>query len=386
MWRWLLLIVLVVAISAAAAWVSMLVSLGGGSSGSPAFPVAENDTSTPRPALVIDAKPEYEFGVMSQQSKGRHEWVITNEGEGPLVLTGTQPSCSCTVIDPKPDQSVTVEPGTSYTVRIEWETRQYTNKYRKEARILTNDSKYPTIDFIVTGLVEPPVVIVPTDGVINLQTITNDAEQVAPALVYSPDRAEMKIVDVRTTRPELLHVEVIPLTDEEKEHASFTSKSGYKLEVHVRPLPRLGTFREEVIVKTDHPLREEVRFTVAGKVVGPISVTPPLGLRMPDVSSSQGGSGSVVLTVRGQEHTSFTAENPPKGLTVNVVPLDSDSAEAPAVTGSAAAGPVRRYRLDVTVQPGLSPCVIDEPIVLRTDHPMAAEVEVPLYVRVLGQG
>jgi hypothetical protein len=193
----------------------------------------------------------------------------------------------------------------------------------------------------------------------------------------------MKIVATQTTRPELLEVTSRPMTEEEKSGLPLVPKSGYRLDIRVKPTNRLGTFQEKVTVKTDHPLREEVQFTVAGRVVGPVTVTPPTGLRLPEVVSSQGGSGSIVLTVRGQESTTFTCPKPPPGVEVGVEALGAE--EAPKGTAAGAGGPVRRYRLDVKVKAGTPPGVIDAPLKLESDHPGAAEVEVPIYIRILGQ-
>jgi hypothetical protein len=386
MWRWLLLIVLVVAISAVAAWISISMPLGTASS-SVEFPAGEAapDPTKPQPKLVIDAEPNYDFGVMSQQSKGRREWVITNQGEGPLSLTGTQPSCSCTVIDPKPDQTVTVEPGKSYTIKIEWETRQFSNKYRKEARVLTNDSARPTLDFIVTGVVEPPVVILPPEGVVNLQTVPNDRETKTAVMVLSPDRDNMTIVSALSTRPDFIEVVPRPMTPEEIAALPIKPKSAYQLDLRIKPTSKLGNFQEKVIVKTDHPLREEVQFTISGRVAGPVTVTPPTGVRMPEVVSSRGAQGSAVLTVRGHEHTTFTCPKAPPGIEVKVEPMEGDEA-AKSATSATAAGPIHRYRAEVIVQPGTPPGVIDTPLILQTDHPGASEVELPVYIRILGQG
>ena len=41
-----------------------------------------------------------------------------------------------------------------------------------------------------------------------------------------------------------------------------------------------------------------------------------------------------------------------------------------------------QYRLRVTVRPGTPPGVLDRPIVLKTDHPKAGEVRIPVSIYV----
>ena len=382
MWRWLALVVLVVAISAVAAWVSVALP-GKTRSDSLAFPTG-NLTSTepkgPQPKLLIDDETEFDFGTMAQQTKGNHEWLVRNEGEGELILTGTEPTCSCTVIDPKPGEDVKVPPGESYTVRVEWETRQFQDKYEKTARILTNDPSRPDLTFVVSGVVRPAIVMFPSDGFVNVQTISNDTPHEFQVLLTSPDRPETKIVDMQSSRPDLIELEQKPMQDFEL--APVNAPSGTKVIVIVKPTPNLGSFREEVVIKTDHPLRDEVRLVVAGRVVGPISITPAIGLRMTDVEGSKGKSSFVILTVRGQDKTNFEVASLPGKLEVNVVPLDTEpTTEGGQKDGSAS----HRYRVDIAVPAGSAPGVIDRPIRLKTDHPRASEVQVPVYVRILGK-
>ncbi len=385
MWRWVALVVLVVTISAIAAWLSVSMEADS-STDFLAFPAGKPvgaEPTGPQPKIELSAEAEHDFGIMAQQTKGTWEWVVKNAGEADLILTGTQPTCSCTVIDPKPDQDVKVAPGESYTVRVEWETRQFKDKYEKNARILTNDPKRPDLNFVVTGVVQPAIMTFPEDGVVNAQNVSNDGPHEFRVFLASPDRPETKIVEIQTSRPDLLDVKQETLTPKELEPVG--AKAGYKLTVVVKPTPSLGVFREEVIVKTDHPLRDEVRLTVAGQVVGPITVTPAEGVRLANVEGEKGKSGAVFLTVRGQEKTNFEVTTVPGNLKVEVVPLDEGKQESGA-SKAVGGGLSRRYRVDVAVPAGSPPGVITKPIVLRTDHPMAAEVQVPVYVRVLGKG
>ena len=384
MWRWLALVVLVVAISAVAAWVSISLPGNSSTSSSLAFPTGIQDSTEPKgplPKIVVSDETEYDFGTMAQQTKGTREWVVKNEGPGELILTGTQPTCSCTVIDPKPDEDVKVAPGESYTVRVEWETRQFQDKYEKTARILTNDPSRPDLTFVVSGIVRPAIVTYPADGFVNAQTVSNDAPHGLEVVITSPDRPETKILDMQSSRPDLIALEQIPLS--EAEMTRLETKGGYKVIVVIKPTPILGSFREEVVIKTDHPLRDEVRLVVAGRVVGPISITPPVGIRMTNVEGPKGKTSVVILAVRGQERTSFEVASVPGKLEVKVVPLDEGSTEGTDEKDAASGN--HRYRVEITVPPGTPPGVIDQPIVLKTDHPRASEVQVPVYIRILGK-
>lgn len=378
MLRWLILVVLIVIVSASAAMLSTRLAPEEPAFDGVKLPSAAIDPNAPAPVLVVDQALLHDFGIMAQQKKGRHKWIIKNEGEGVLNLIGTEPTCSCTVLNLKRDETYPLKPGESYTLDVEWETRGNSGPYEKQARVLSNDPKKPDMTFIVKGIVRPSIVMMPPEGLISTGNVSNLEPKQFHALIGSPDRPETKILSTTVSRPELLDVEVTPLTKDElaQLHESMTLTSGYRVTVTVKPTPALGAFSEEVVLKTDHPDREEVRMTVAGKVVGPISVMPS-SVRLSEVSSRTGDTTSVMLWVQGQEETEFTVVEKPDNVKVAVVPVD--------VQGKAKSASGRSYRMTVTVEPGIPSGVVNAPIVLKTNHPKAGEVHVPVQIVVVGE-
>jgi hypothetical protein len=374
MWRWVALVLVVVAVSAGAAWISMSVTPAGADPADVPFPVASKSAG-PTGKVVIEGDLHYDFGVMAQQQKGHREIVLRNEGPGDLTIQGVQPSCSCTVTNLQPGEKRVLKPGETFSMNVEWQTKDFKDAFEKQARVLTSDPEHPEVLFVVKGRVTPAIMTLPEEGVIDARAVVNTEPHVLYAAIASPDRPEMKILNITTSRPELLEVSQRPLSDEERR--MLRVDNGHRLEITIKPQPVLGAFNEEIVVKTDHPLKEEVRLTVAGKVVGPISAQPP-AVRMPAVSSSRGESVNVKLWVLGQDQTHFEVASAPENLKVAVAPAD-DKAQARTAPG-------RAYQMTVTVPPGTSPRVIEEPIILKTDHPQASEVKLPVYIVVPGEG
>ena len=56
-----------------------------------------------------------------------------------------------------------------------------------------------------------------------------------------------------------------------------------------------------------------------------------------------------------------------------------------AVTQLDPSSPGGQYLLTVTVPPGMPPGDIDDQIVLKTDHPKAGEVKIPVAIRIQGE-
>lgn len=168
-----------------------------------------------------------------------------------------------------------------------------------------------------------------------------------------------------TSHPNDLIVETSDFKDEERKELKI-EKGGVKLTVHAKATLPLGTFKEEIIVTTDHPKQPEMRIAVVGKVSGPINLIPA-NLVMHAVESKTGESGSVILSVRNGRETKFEVLKTPPGVKAEIVPLDAN-------------GKKGRYRLNVTIPPGTPPQDIEDEIVLKTDHPKADRMTVPISI------
>ena len=375
MWRWVALVVGIVAISAGGTWFSLSASSGGSSLGGIPFPSAGSKPSGPVGEVSVKPAPIFDFGTMAQEQKDRRTWTISNTGPGDLTLIGDQPYCSCTVLSLKKDEEKVLKPNETFPVEVEWETRENNGNYEKSARIFTSDPKRPEIVFVVKGIVRPAIMVLP-GLVAEVHTVMNTEPRVQHFALASADRPQMRVLSATSSRPDLLEVVVKPLTEDEK--TNFKVDNGQHLEVTIKPSKSLGDFTEEILVKTDHPLKEEIRLKIVGKIVGPISATPP-GLTLSHVNGSKGAKAIHTLWVAGRdEETHFTVASAPKNLKVAIVPADNKG-RAGQVSG-------RGYLMTVTVPPGTPSGVIDEPIVLTTDHPNAAEFRLPVYIQVLGEG
>ena len=77
--------------------------------------------------------------------------------------------------------------------------------------------------------------------------------------------------------------------------------------------------------------------------------------------------------VRGGKPTKFEVIRHPEKLDVQIVPDDT-----PTMKG--------RYKMTVTVRPGTSAGPVDGDIVVKTDHPRAAEIKIPVTVLISNLG
>ncbi len=368
MLRWVILCVVVVVLAAAA---TLVVQYGTGSSPTWNLP-AKAKTEGPQPRVEVEGPLTYEFGELSTQKTATRKWKVKNTGEGNLEIWLGSSTCTCTIPKLKGTGArEIIKPGDSTEVELEWKTRDSIGEFSKGASINTNDTTRPDFMLSVHGMVHAPIVVLPTphEGVLALGDIPTDKVREISIAVYSPEHPELKIKKLTTSKPNLIVAKPVPMTPKELE--SLKAKGGFRVNLEFKPGMALGTFREELIVETDHPDQPKLQLVLAGTASGPISLMPSI-LRMVAVNGKEGATGQLTMLVRGGRPTNFTLLRKPEKIDVSIAPNDT-----PTLKG--------RYRLTVTVPPGTSPGLIDDEIVFHTDHPSVAELKVPVNI-VVGAG
>ncbi len=369
--RWIILAAVVVALSSTATVAIQYLPVSA-STGGLSFPVnrAENKDRTGQPKAVVVGDPNFDFGTMSQQALGKHTWVVKNEGQGTLDLWMLSSTCSCTLAKFREGEHAYVKPGESTEITLEYETRANNGTYEKGADIGTNDPDLPKFPLHVRGKVYPAVMIFPPlDGnVVNLLDIRNDVESHNTKLgIFSKDRPETKIVKVTSSSPKHIVTSWQPLAAEDLK--TMKLEGGEQLSIDLKTDMPLGQFRHEIVVTTDHPKQSEVRLTITGTLLGPVSLGSPgrLIMHSPIVDGKVGGTGSLDLSVVGNRETKFEVVRVPNGLTAEVLPAEDTKRKG-------------HYRLVVNVPPGTPAQNILGQVVLKTDHPKAETVFVPVDV------
>ncbi len=372
---WIILIATAIGLTAAAS-VAVPLLTADNLAGRPGIPAPTATPEGPAPSVQVDGDLTYKFGVMAQGTEGKHGWVFKNDGPGVLELRNLGSDCSCTVPqigDPhkpggKSQVVLPVKAGSTEPVELTWQTRTNNGDYRKTARIGTNDPKQPVITLAIEGKVYPAVIVMPGEGAIAFNTVSNDEDSVALRGIVSKDRPEMKITELVSSNPELIEVKSHPMTPEQAKQAQV--EAGHELVFTLKAGSKLGSFAEEVLIGTDHPLKPRLTMKVMGKVTGPILLTPER-VYLRNLTSSFGGSEEVTVWARGRSGVKFEVAKKPEGVDVAFEPIKLPD----GVKGS-------RYKMTVKVLPGVPAGPIVDEIVLKTDHPKASEIRVPVDILV----
>ncbi len=368
MLRWVILCVVVVVLAAAA---TLVVQYGTGSSPTWSLPAGVKKEG-PQPRVDVEGALTYEFGELSTQKTSTRKWKVKNTGEGDLEIWLLGSTCTCTIPKLKGEGTrEVVKPGDATEIELEWKTKDAIGEFSKGATIGTNDPDRPEFMLKVHGMVHSPIVVLPEphEGGLMVGDVPTDKVKEISIALFSPEHPELKIKQLSTSKPNQIVAKPVPFTPKELEN--LKAKGGYRVNLEFKPGMALGTFREELIVETDHPEQPKLQLVLAGTASGPISLMPSI-LRMVAVNGKEGASGQLILLVREGRPTSFKVIRKPEKVDVSIAPNDT-----PTLKG--------RYRLTVTVPSGTSPGLIDDEIIFQTDHPSAGELKVPVNI-VVGSG
>jgi hypothetical protein len=262
---------------------------------------------------------------------------------------------------------------------VSWNTKDRQGAFEQGTSIGTSDPEVPDFWFRVVGEVQPPILTDPQGSDLNFLSIPNSAPQTQPMLIASPDRPELKITEIQSSNPDSVMASVRPMTEEELKQANSSAlkvKAGYRATIEAKPLPVLGNFEEEIVFKTDHPQRPEVRVKVRGRRVGPIDLVPESAIVIRDASTPRGGSRNLMLNVRDGQDTHFEVDKTPEGLQVTIDPVDNQGRGE---------SKVRLYKLTASVPPGTPAGEIKGSVIVKTDHPQVGELKIPVEVVVMSR-
>jgi len=363
MLRWIVLAVVVVALTAGA---TLLTQYAPNSDS--VRVVAVNTIKGPQPKVEVPGPLTYEFGTMAQLSEGRHSWEFKNVGDADLELWLESSTCSCTIAklksaDGEGKPRVVLKPNESTPIELEWQTKLFRDAFHKGATIGTNDPTRPSVPIYVDGKVYPPVITIPNDAV-SFASVSNEEPNVVKIAVFSADRPDLKIEKLTTSRPEFLVARPRPLTPEECK--SLKVKAGHHIDLEMKPGMPLGRFVDELVIQTDHPLNPQVKLAISSTVTGPVSVIPER-VRMPGVTSREGASRDYTILVRGGRPTEFEVAHCPPKMHVKITPDDTPTQKG-------------RYKMTVIVVPGTPSGPIEGELVLKTDHPKASQLTIPVSI------
>lgn len=101
------------------------------------------------PQIKVD-KDMIDYGTIQKSADGNRNFVVTNIGDKPLIITNCQGSCGCTV--PKCD-TAPILPGQTSVVNVHYDTERI-GPFTKTVTVASNATNTPSLTVSIKGVVE----------------------------------------------------------------------------------------------------------------------------------------------------------------------------------------------------------------------------------------
>ncbi len=302
------------------------------------------------PQAVAD-QPVVDVGDVRRGEAVRHTFFIRNRGDAPLLLTEVKPTCGCTVAE----YDRTIAAGGRGQVAAVVETESFSGPIAKAITVFTNDPGNPRISLVVKANVRQPVTARP--GYARFVTVQGKRVEPSTQVVAAADRPELQVIGVRSPYPFVT-----------ASHRRLEGEAGrWEVRLELDPGAPAGPLADYVVVRTDHPEQPELRIPVSGLVRPVIAVTP----RVADFGRRE---------LAEAQTKSLEVENLGEAL-VELTEVQSDVEGVEAEIEPVEDG--RRYRVRLTLLPGLPKGEFEGVLTLRTSSERQPEVQVPLRGTVL---
>lgn len=118
--------------------------------GSPATAPPSQEAS-PRPKIRFE-KTTHDFGPMRSDEKRSFEWTYFNDGDAPLTILETRPSCGCTA---SVSRDKAVPPGAGGTLSVTFDGAGQSGSIRKSLAVLSDDPVQGIVLLTILAQVTP---------------------------------------------------------------------------------------------------------------------------------------------------------------------------------------------------------------------------------------
>jgi len=105
----------------------------------------------PHNGKLMFQQDSYDFGEVAEGPKAEHDFVLTNTGKEPVVITNASAGCSCTVSE-WPRQPIL--PGKKEKIHVVFNTAGRVGPFTKDITILS-DAEQPQMFLHIKGTVKP---------------------------------------------------------------------------------------------------------------------------------------------------------------------------------------------------------------------------------------
>lgn len=294
------------------------------------------------------------FGTVKRGQIITQKFTLTNEGDAPLKIEKIQFSMPGMKAKVKQE----IPPGQSADIKLEWDSKRFTQQVEGQAALFLNDPKQPKVVLTLTGTVISPIDLLPYPAVYLSQFVGEH---------------ESRSVTIKNNQEHKFAI-----TKLEPKGKNFSAglkelEAGkeYRINVAVPPETPAGRYREALIVHTDDKAYPRLNIEMNVLVKPDVFITPDT-LDFGQINLTQVKTNPSILNLIGQD---FLIKRKNGEMTIKTL-----SSGVPFLKlTQEPAGKAQNFQINVgLIQDKLKPGKFSSSIIVETDDPKFPKLTVPV--------
>ncbi len=224
------------------------------------FLLAACATAAGKEARAKFKEETWDFGKVKQGEVLSHEFVFTNEGDGPLVIERVATSCGCTAALASEDR---IAPGKEGRIKASFDSRGYAGSVVKYVYVESNDASDARRELKITAEID-----VPPQPRIELDRYNADLGLVLEGEASAARFAVRNVGQLELTI-EISHPEFRFFSGGKPAVFPMSIAAGKEAAIEVRfPAPaKTGILRDYVLVKSNDPVRATLSIYISRYII-----------------------------------------------------------------------------------------------------------------------
>ncbi len=208
----------------------------------------------------------HDFGAVPRGAQLKHSFKVTNIYKVPLDLNDPKVSCGCVNAEVS---TRTLQPGETATLNVLMDAQKFIGSKTVRVFVTVGPKYISTATLTVSANARGDVAFTPTD--IDFGNLQRGQTPTKPIDVeYTGNVGDWRVVEIvkSSAAPFELKVEELPRL------VGNAPRKGYRIYATMKADPATGSFRQEVVLKTNDPAAPVLTFNVIGNVQAGLSVSP----------------------------------------------------------------------------------------------------------------
>ena len=265
-----------------------------------------NGDSRGAPMIEFDRMSK-DLGTVDEGIKKTFEFIVTNNGSGPLVISEVKGQCGCTNV--RVDKS-RLAPGESARLLGIFDTLGRTGRQRKSITVRSNDPARPIATLSFTALVKAKLKLTPRSlafGVLDAEKLTSKALTVE---FLDPQPVEIRKIEI-TNAPmfEASVVDRIVEVVKNEDDASTETRTKVTIRVECKSGVSLGRVVGRLLIHTSLAGKPPISVPISAWLMGDI-LARPSRIILRDVAAGGKATASVTLSSRRGDDFNITDVDP----------------------------------------------------------------------------